>query len=597
MSAFGQFAASSQFYLFGKKHCTRTGYEKASKKYEDPDFLEKVELEGKCYMITGANSGVGKEVTQFLASKGATVYMVCRSPERAETARQEIIEKTKNEKVKVLLADVSLEADIRRIMKEFSEDHGETKLDALVCNAGAMAHERTLTSGGVEITFASHLLFGTYLLGYLAIPYLKAGTAADATGVSCGRLVVVSSGGMYNAPFPDWEIATAQKGSFNRQLAYAYAKRGQVLLCERWAREHPEVQCVSCHPGWTDTPAVNVAYSKFEKSLLEPMRSPWQGSEGIAWLCVANKIKVETGEFYLDRKPQVKHLAGPFFSEGSFTKNTTAQVDEMMVNLHKWSHGEVPTDSNAGETSTEQALGAAPPAPPPQVFATAAEARKLPLKAMNKFVDTQKFMGTWYVLANIPIPVVEVGLCNGTEIYTWDEETQLIAVNYKYTKPNKAGVQGKVGQFIQKAQVVNQQTNAEWKLTPKFGPFYAPVSLPYLILECADDYSHTIIGLPDRSLVWVMGRTSTVEPALMESLKSKVEDFGFDMKKYNVCVHTMDIADKEIGYTVDDSAGGDAEEEDENGAPEEAGLEAATKAAQMMQITDDEKAKDAEEGK
>jgi len=313
--------------------------------------------------------------------------------------------------------------------------------------------------------------------------------------------------------------------------------------------------------------------------------------------CVANKIKVETGEFYLDRKPQVKHLAGPFFSEGSFTKNTTAQVDEMMVNLHKWSHGEVPTDSNAGETSTEQALGAAPPAPPPQVFATAAEARKLPLKAMNKFVDTQKFMGTWYVLANIPIPVVEVGLCNGTEIYTWDEETQLIAVNYKYTKPNKAGVQGKVGQFIQKAQVVNQQTNAEWKLTPKFGPFYAPVSLPYLILECADDYSHTIIGLPDRSLVWVMGRTSTVEPALMESLKSKVEDFGFDMKKYNVCVHTMDIADKEIGYTVDGSAGGDAEEEDENGAPEEAGLEAATKAAQMMQIIDDEKAKDAEEGK
>ena len=75
------------------------------------------------------------------------------------------------------------------------------------------------------------------------------------------------------------QIATAQKGSFNRQFAYTYAKRGQVLLCERWALEHPEVQSVSCHPGWTDTPAVNSAYSKFEKSLLEPMRTPWQGAE------------------------------------------------------------------------------------------------------------------------------------------------------------------------------------------------------------------------------------------------------------------------------------------------------------------------------
>ena len=48
---------------------------------------------------------------------------------------------------------------------EIIYDEGETKLDALVCNAGAMAHERTLTKEGVEITFASHLLFGTYLLG------------------------------------------------------------------------------------------------------------------------------------------------------------------------------------------------------------------------------------------------------------------------------------------------------------------------------------------------------------------------------------------------------------------------------------------------
>ena len=48
---------------------------------------------------------------------------------------------------------------------------------------------------------------------------------------------MVSSGGMYNTKFPAWEVATSLEGEYNGQLAYAYAKRGQVLLCERWASE------------------------------------------------------------------------------------------------------------------------------------------------------------------------------------------------------------------------------------------------------------------------------------------------------------------------------------------------------------------------
>jgi len=552
---FGQFAATSQFYLYGKKHCTSTGWEKASSKYDKPDVLEQAELSGKVYMVTGANSGVGKEVTTYLASKGAAVYMICRSPERAETARAEIVEKTKNEKVKVLLADVSLEVDIRRIVQEFSVDHGETHLDALVCNAGAMAHERTLTKEGVEITFASHLLFGTYLLGLLAIPFMKKAES--------GRLIVVSSGGMYNTPFPTWQTATAQVGNFDRQLSYAYAKRGQVLLCERWAVEHPEIQCVSCHPGWTATPAVTAAYSKFEQSLLEPMRTAWQGAEGIAWLCIAKKSEVENGAFYLDRKPQTKHMAGPFFSEGSFTKNSVAQVDIMMQQLHSWSHGGVPQTPGA-EAATKSSKSAEAPPPPPKL-ATDAQGMKEPLQSMDKYMDLQKFMGTWYVIGNIPIPVVEVGLHNATEIYDWNEEKQRIDVTYKYTKPNKAGKQSKVQQFMQKCVVVNKQTNAEWKLTPKFGPFYAPITLPYLVLDCADDYSHCTIGLPDRTLVWFMARKATIEPGLFEEKKKMIEGFGYDMKKFNTCPHNVDIAEKPLGWTQD------GEEEDADDAVPESG--------------------------
>mmetsp|Transcript_30873 Transcript_30873/g.80587 ORF Transcript_30873/g.80587 Transcript_30873/m.80587 type:complete len:141 (+) Transcript_30873:824-1246(+) len=115
-------------------------------------------------------------------------------------------------------------------------------------------------------------------------------------------------------------------------MAYVYAKRGQVLLAERLSTKVPDVTFVTCHPGWTDTPAVEAAYGK-QKRLLEPMRTPWQGTEGIAWLCACKRSELVGGEFYLDRSPQRKHLAGAFFTEGSFTKNTPAQVDEMMDTL------------------------------------------------------------------------------------------------------------------------------------------------------------------------------------------------------------------------------------------------------------------------
>jgi dehydrogenase/reductase SDR family protein 12 len=120
---------------------------------------------------------------------------------------------------------------------------------------------------------------------------------------------------MYNTKFPDWDVATATSPGhkFNGQLAYSYAKRGQVLLAEQWAAEakasESRVKYVSVHPGWTDTPGVEAAFGS-KKKYLEPMRTMWQGTEGIAWLCAAPADKIEPGAFYLDRTPQPKHIAG-----------------------------------------------------------------------------------------------------------------------------------------------------------------------------------------------------------------------------------------------------------------------------------------------
>lgn len=63
------------------------------------------------------------------------------------------------------------------------------------------------------------------------------------------------------------------------------------------------------------------------------MRTPWQGAEGISWMMACPKSELQNGAFYLDRSTQPKHIAGPFFSEGTFTKNTKAEVDEYMFKL------------------------------------------------------------------------------------------------------------------------------------------------------------------------------------------------------------------------------------------------------------------------
>lgn len=331
----GQVISSSQFYLYGKRNFTRTGYLRHVESYSNPvqstaeiprgaPNADGVDLDGKVIVITGANSGLGKEVTTYAAAKGARVYMLCRSMQRAEPVRQEIATKTKNKNIKILLADVGEKAQVRKVSEELKGL--ETKIDCLVCNAGVLLNERKETSDGFEATFASHLLGGTYLLTKLLLPLLNKGSPQS-------RVVIVTSGGMYNTKWPSWSVGTNEKGeNYDGVMAYAYAKRGQVLAAEEFAKSNPNVKFVTTHPGWVDTNALDEAFGE-SKKYLGPLRSSWEGAEGIGWLVATDAKNLINGALYLDRTPQSKHLAGPFFSQGSFTKNKAREVDELMARL------------------------------------------------------------------------------------------------------------------------------------------------------------------------------------------------------------------------------------------------------------------------
>jgi dehydrogenase/reductase SDR family protein 12 len=333
----GQALTSTSFYLHGTKHSTKTGYLNHVKTYSTPvqtqvyvppsaaEQSDGVDLSGKVVIITGSNSGIGKTIATYCYGKQAKVYMFCRSKERAEAARQEIIETCKPstalnpENLKIVECDVSLLSSVKAAVSEFEKVEPQP-LHALVCNAGVLLNEKTLTSEGLETTFASHLLGGSYLLSTL----LKDKLAPDSS-----RVVYVSSGGMYNSKLPKMSIMDGSHPTYkyDGNMAYVFAKRGQLLLAQHQTDEKSHFS-LSCHPGWVDTPAVEEAYGA-NKKWLEPMRNVWEGAEGICHLVSAPRSELVGGAFYLDRVVQPKHLT--WFGRG--TVNTEEEIRVGMEGL------------------------------------------------------------------------------------------------------------------------------------------------------------------------------------------------------------------------------------------------------------------------
>lgn len=246
---------------------------------------------------------------------------------------------------------------------------------------------------------------------------------------------------------------------------------------------HPNLKIVSCHPGWTLTEGVLSAYGS-GKSMLEPLRTLWQGSEGIIWLCVAPSQKIEGGAFYLDRSPRTKHIAGPFFSEGSFTKNSEEQVDLMMLNLQRWS----------------QSMWR----PTPEMTAAKLAATASDLTASTVPLDIPSFMGQWLVLANIPTSF-EIGTTDNYENYELEQETNVIKIRFQYNAKGS----NEASNIQMRATIVNPPVNSYWTLSPKLLGIHWPIGLQYLLLErgfAGENLEFCIVGVPKRTNLWIMTR-------------------------------------------------------------------------------------------
>ena len=109
-------------------------------------------MEGKICLVTGATAGIGLVTARELARRGAQVIGVGRSPERCAEAVRQIRERTATTAVEYLVADLSSQAEIRRLAEQVKA--ATSRLDVLVNNAGLIRLKRELTVDGLEMTFA-----------------------------------------------------------------------------------------------------------------------------------------------------------------------------------------------------------------------------------------------------------------------------------------------------------------------------------------------------------------------------------------------------------------------------------------------------------
>ncbi len=253
-------------------------------------------MKDKICIVTGANSGIGKSTAEALAHKGAHLLMVCRNQEKAEKAKQEITEKTGNEKIDIFLADLSLRDEVKRVAQEIKARFSQ--IDVLVNNAGIMAKPyREITADGIELTLAvNHMAYFT--LTNLLIDELKASPAA--------RVINISSEA-HRFTWIDLEDLHLHRG-YNSIKAYALSKLCNILFTVELDRRLKDTKITTnaVHPGGVATnfgkqgPAFVQTLFRFMQYFL---LSPDQGANTAIYLASSPEVAEESGKYFSKRKP------------------------------------------------------------------------------------------------------------------------------------------------------------------------------------------------------------------------------------------------------------------------------------------------------
>jgi len=270
-------------------------------------------MSGKTCIVTGANSGIGKETALGLAQMGARVVMVCRNSEKGEAALDEIRRESGSSQVDLLIADMSSQASVRLLAEQIQRKY--PRLDVLVNNAGGAALARTISADGIEMTLATNHL-GAALLTLLLLDLLKASAPS--------RIVNVSSSEHQSPTRLDTNDLQFERRKYSAVAAYRQSKllmnAFTFELARRLAGTGVTANCL--HPG-------AVATNIWNPDLLPPL---------IGKLMVAlvkqflmNSKRGAAVSLYLATSPEVAQVSGEYFVKLKPAKSNPLSRDPKLM--------------------------------------------------------------------------------------------------------------------------------------------------------------------------------------------------------------------------------------------------------------------------
>ena len=248
-------------------------------------------MRGRTCLITGANSGIGKVMALEIAKKGANVVMVCRSKELGQAAQKEIIAKSNNKAVELMLADLSLMKEVRKLVDEFKQKRD--KLHILINNAALWPTKKIMTPEGLETQFAINHL-SHFLLTNLLLDIIRSSAPAR---------IINTSSGLHKRAKIDFDNLQAEK-SYKHMRVYGQTKLENVLFTKELARRlnGTGVTVNSFTPGMTSTNLGRHMSGGAKWFMRHMARSPEKGASTGVYLATSPEVEGVTGKYFGNSK-------------------------------------------------------------------------------------------------------------------------------------------------------------------------------------------------------------------------------------------------------------------------------------------------------
>lgn len=245
-------------------------------------------VDDKLFLVTGANTGIGRATAEALARRGAEVVLACRNKAKTEPVVQEIREKTGNSKVSFHELNLADLAAVRRSATAFLESG--RKLDVLINNAGLAGHQG-LTKDGFELGFGTNHL-GHFLFTLLLLDRIRESTPS--------RIVVVASESHYAAKGIDFDALRKPTRTTIGLHEYEVSKLANVLFAAELGRRMPDtsVTTYSLNPGRIASEIWRRIPWPLRPLMLRFMKSTEEGAKTSLYCATSAALAGESGRYY-----------------------------------------------------------------------------------------------------------------------------------------------------------------------------------------------------------------------------------------------------------------------------------------------------------